>query len=102
MLWVSSVTAAALGQVRIKARNWAIAAAARGVCMAIKAPIMKKPFVSLSPSRAFTQEGISKDYAIATAAGTMRSLEERLARAAERVARERSLCSLSAREAISV
>jgi hypothetical protein len=31
-----------LGQARIKDRNWAIAAVARGVSMAVKAPIMKK------------------------------------------------------------
>src|SRR4029434_10196611 len=37
MLWVSRAMAAALGQVRIKVRSCAIAAAARGVSMAVRA-----------------------------------------------------------------
>ena len=42
MLWVSSVMAAALGQERIKVRSCVIAAAARGVSMAVSAPITRK------------------------------------------------------------
>src|SRR5438093_9494455 len=62
MLWVSSVMTAALGQVWIKVRNCAIAAAARGVSMAVRAPVTGNMLLYL-------YEETSKDYAIGIAAG---------------------------------
>src|SRR5215510_3435787 len=66
MLWVSSVMAAALGQVRIKVRNCAIAAAARGVSMAVRAPVIRK---HASPLVLYSYAKTSKDYATGTVAG---------------------------------
>src|SRR4030095_8883707 len=64
MLWVTSVMAAALGQVPIRVRNWAIAAAARGVSIVVGASIMKK-----HAFQSFQGKRTSKDYATGTAVG---------------------------------
>ena len=51
MLWISSVMAAALGQVRIKVRNCVIAVAAREVCTVVKAPIIREHILQSSRKR---------------------------------------------------
>src|SRR5262245_23618415 len=56
--------AAALGQVRIKVRSCVIAAAARGVSMAVRAPITRNTLFGLFKKTA------SKDHATGTIIGT--------------------------------
>ena len=51
MLWISSVIAAASGQVRIKVRNCVIAVAALKICTAVRAPITKEHVLQSSRKR---------------------------------------------------
>src|SRR5262245_37196017 len=96
MLWVSRAMAAALGQVRIKVRSCAIAAAARGVSMAVRAVATRQ-----RACQSF-QENRCKDYAIGTVVCMhMRSIRSAGGRAVGLVAMVQHLYSLSTRETFS-